>query len=129
MNKLFLTITLIALVLGTQKLSAQAKITFNLNLKPQLEDSLFIPGRDQVMLTGKTYPLRLTRPVAMVDEEPIDSIYTVEVMFTRSDINTLLEYNFVLQINSRSVKEDMPRKLEIRGTEALDALYFNSFAW
>lgn len=129
MNKLFSIITLIVLVLFAQKLSAQVKISFNLNLKPQLEDSLFIPGRDQVMLTGNTYPLRLTRPVTMIDEEPIDSIYTVEVLFNRSEMNTMLEYNFILRVNSNSLTEDLPRRIEIRGNEILDALYFNSFAW
>lgn len=111
------------------KVSAQSTVTFNLNLKPQLEDSVFIPNRDKVFLVGSTFPLRLNRPLVMRDEDPIDSVYTVEVMFNRDQLNTLAEYNFMLSINSNQLKEDIPRRLEIRGKEILDALYFNSFAW
>lgn len=129
MKSLFLIFVCSLLLFLSDNLSAQAKITFNLNLKPQLEDSVFIPGRDQVFLSGKTFPLRTTRPLAMIDKEPIDSVYTVEVSFNRSELNTMLEYNFILRLNSKNLTEDVPRKLEIRGNETLDALYFNSFAW
>lgn len=116
-------------VLISVKVSAQTTVTFNLNLKPQLEDSVFIPNRDKVYLVGSTYPLRLNRPLMMRDEEPIDSIYTIDVMFNRDQLNKLVEYNFMLNVNSNQLKEDIPRRLEIRGNEILDALYFNSFAW
>lgn len=120
--------TVLFLLISDNVLS-QAKITFNINLKPQLEDSVFIPGRDQVYLSGNTYPLRSTRPLVMKDTEPVDSVYTVEVNFNSNELNTLLEYNFVLVVNSIRMQEDLPRNVEIRGTETLDAMYFNTFAW
>ncbi|MEP1150465.1 MAG: hypothetical protein JXR20_02970 [Balneola sp.] len=108
---------------------SQHKVTFNINLKPQLEDSVFIPNRDAVYLVGSTYPLRMTRPLTMKDEAPVDSIYTVEVNFNRNQMNAVVEYNFILRINSNQLKEDRTRSLNIRGDEILDALYFNAFAW
>lgn len=124
----FILPVLLFLLIST-KISAQHTITFNINLKPQLVDSIFVPDRDQILLAGNTYPLRLNRPMIMRDLEPIDSVYTVEVMFNQNQLNNLIEYNFILKINSESLQEDIPRRLKIRGDETLDALYFNSFAW
>lgn len=122
-------IVAVLFLLISENVLAQAKITFNINLKPQLEDSVFVPGRDQVYLVGSTYPLRMIRPLAMKDDAPIDSTYTVEVKFNRDQMSKMVEYNFILRINSNQLKEDRTRSLNIRGDERLDALYFNSFAW
>lgn len=127
-NITFIFATVLFLLISDDVLS-QAKVTFNINLKPQLQDSLFIPNRDEVYLVGSTYPLRMTRPLTMKDEAPIDSIYTVEIKFNRDQLNKMVEYNFVLRLNSNQLKEDRVRSLNVRGDERLDALYFNSFAW
>lgn len=129
MKSIFKIIATILFLLISNNALSQNKVTFNINLKPQLEDSTFIPNRDAVFLVGSTYPLRMTRPLTMRDEAPIDSIYTVEVNFNRNQMNAMVEYNFILQINYTQRKEDRVRSLNIRGDERLDALYFNAFAW
>lgn len=108
---------------------AQSKITFNLNLKPMLEDSTFIPGRDIAEVTGDLYPLGRNRNVRLYDRDPIDSVYTAEVTFPRSAMGKQLEWNFVLTINQNTRREDMVRRLGLRGDKELDPFYFNAFAW
>lgn len=108
---------------------AQAQITFQLNLKPQLEDSVFIPGRDVVKLKGNTYPLTGSG-ITLVDASPKDSVYSVEVRFPGSANGNRISYNFVLETEPKTLKESMPRQLRLsRGKRELDALYFDSFAW
>lgn len=125
-----LTLALLAFILAFAELSyAQSTVTFQVNLKPQLEDSVFIPGRDVVKLTGNTYPLS-GRGISLKDNAPKDSIYTVEVKFPGSADGKKVSYNYELNANERVIKESMPRLIQLRqGEFTLDALYFDTFAW
>lgn len=110
--------------------NAQTTVIFNLNLKPQLEDSSFVPGSDILEVTGNLYPFGFNKNFRLEDAAPIDSIYTVEVSFTGAENNKTLEYNFLIRTDTEEIKESRPRVLELNsGTIALDALYFNAFAW
>lgn len=131
MKKIIFQLLLIGICynFSVSPLQAQSTITFQVNLKPQLKDSVFIPGRDAVTLTGNIYPIT-NGEITLKDEAPRDSIYTVEVKFPGSYTGKKLEYNFVLETEQQTIKESMPRQLGIRsGTFTLDALYFDSFAW
>ena len=108
--------------------SAQSTITFKVNLKPQMEDSVFVPGRDVAKIIGDISPL--PRGIALKDESPQDSIYTVEVRFSRAYTGKKLSYNFVLETEPRVMQESRPRTIGIRsGDMELAALYFDTFAW
>ena len=111
-------------------LKAQTKITFNVNLKPQLEDSVFIDGKDQIQLIGNLFPLGNGRPIRMKDTEPIDSIYTAEVNFSSRLNNQQLEYNFRIVTESGIQNERMKRSITLQGRNAnLPPLFFNAFVW
>ncbi len=106
------------------------KVTFNVNLKPQLEDSTFIPGRDQLTVVGSFQPINLPTPYYLTDQEPIDSVYSVTIDFSPRYRNQTLIYNFEMMVNYRKLTENLERQLLIRqGEVSLDALYFNAFAW
>ncbi len=126
-----ISLSVLLLLLGMADIVyAQSKVTFNLNLKPMLEDSTFIPGRDMAEVTGNLYPLGRNRNVRLYDLEPVDSVYTAEITFPRSVMGRQLEWNFVLTLNQNTRREDMPRRLGLRsGDVELDPFYFNAFAW
>lgn len=106
------------------------KVTFNVNLKPQLEDSTFIPGRDQIKVVGSIQPINLATPYYLTDQEPIDSIYSVTINFSPRFRNQTITYNFEMTANYRKLTETLERQLLIRqGEVSLDPLYFNAFAW
>lgn len=106
------------------------KVTFNINLKPQLEDSVFIPGRDQIRIYGSAQPINLATPYYLIDEEPIDSVYSVTINFPRRYQNQTISFNYEMTINYRKMREDLERRLLVQqGDISLDALYFNAFAW
>lgn len=110
--------------------NAQTTVIFNLNLNPQLEDSSFVPDRDILEVTGNLYPFGFNKNFKLEDLAPLDSIYTVEVNFSGAENNKTLEYNFLIRTEREEIKENRPRVLELHsGTIALDALYFNAFAW
>ncbi len=119
------------LILGTSISVAQTTVRFIVNIKPLLEDSVFVPPMDYVELTGDQYPLGQYKNVRMRDEEPVDSVYSVEVTFPRRLLNQRLTYNFILRRpNSGDMFESLPRNIIIRGNEvSLDTLYFDAFAW
>jgi len=109
---------------------AQSEVTFKVNLKPQLEDSVFIPGRDQIYLQGNVYPLSNRQKTYLKDHAPADSVYEVSVRFPSRVIGQQLSYNFFIQTPQNTKEEQMPRNLQLRSRDQeLDALYFNSFAW
>ena len=109
---------------------AQSEITFNVNLKPQLVDSVFIPGRDQLKIVGDLNPINRLTPYYLVDEEPIDSIYTITIRFSSRFRNQILTYNYEMISNGIKYTEVLPRSLQLQDREVeLDALYFNAFAW
>ena len=130
MNKKNLSLALLCILFAIPSLtaSAQSTITFKVNLKPLMEDSVFVPGRDVAKITGNIMPL--TRGITLKDESPQDSIYTAEVNFSRSYSGKKLSYNFVLETEPKTIRESRPRTLAIRsGKYDLDALYFDAFAW
>ncbi|GAB5408498.1 MAG: hypothetical protein BalsKO_08630 [Balneolaceae bacterium] len=106
------------------------KVTFNVNLKPELEDSTFIPGRDQIRIIGSVQPINLATPYYLTDQEPIDSVYSVTINFSPRLRNQTITYNFEMTLNYRKLSETLQRQLQIRqGEVSLDPLYFNAFAW
>lgn len=113
--------------------NAQAQsteITFNVNLKPQLEDSTFIPGRDNIKIIGDLYPINTPNPYFLLDEEPIDSIYSITIRFSPRFRNKMLNYNFEMMVNFLKEKEAMPRSMQLQNSEVnLDPIYFNAFTW
>ena len=117
------------LLTSTIEVQAQHKVTFQINLKPMLEDSTFIPGQDYVQVTGSFSPIS-TRPVRLYDTNPVDSIYTAEVRFSSRYSNQELEYNFEIVSPDSKKKERLPRKVSLRSREIeLQPLYFDAFAW
>ena len=110
--------------------SAQNTVTFKINLKPQLEDSIFVPGRDVALLQGNIFPLTPTNRVQLTEGSEVDSIYTVDVNFPFTAVDKELTYTYILKTPEEEIKEMNPRFLRIRkGDRELDALYFNTFAW
>ena len=114
----------------TLTVNAQTSITFNVNLKPQLEDSTFIPGRDQIKITGDLYPINTPNPYYLIDEEPIDSVYSITIRFSSRFRNQMLNYNFEMMANYIREVEVLPRSIQLQSREVdLDPIYFNAFAW
>jgi hypothetical protein len=120
----------IAFFLSFSSAYAQSSVTFQVNLKPQMEDSVFVPGRgDVAKISGDIYPLK-NGGVILKDESPKDSVYVAEVKFSRAYLGKKLNYNFLIETETQTIKESMPRALGIRsGDLTLDAFYFDSFAW
>jgi len=107
------------------------KITFSVNLKPQLEDSTFVPPYDFIELVGDQQPLGRGKSLRLQDKAPKDSVYTVDVTFSRRHTNQTLTYNFILNTAKNGKQEEMmPRKIVLTGNKVeLDPVLFNSFAW
>ena len=121
---------LLIVVAATNVGLAQSEVTFKVNLTPQLEDSVFIPGRDQIYLQGNVYPLSNRQKTYLKDHAPADSVYEVSVRFPSRVIGQQLSYNFFIETPQNTKEEQMPRNLQLRSRDQeLDALYFNSFAW
>lgn len=109
---------------------ARQSVTFNVNMKPQLEDSSFVPGRDQLRLVGNVSPINTARPYFLTDTAPKDSIFSVTINFSSQYRNKSIVYNFEMTANYRTYKENLKRNLLIQFDEvSLDPLYFNAFAW
>ena len=127
---IYSVLTITCLLLTSAVLKAQTSITFNVNLKPQLEDSTFIPGRDQIKIVGDLQPINSATPYYLIDESPKDSIYSVTIRFSSRFRVQMLNYNFELLSNYIRFTEVMPRSVQLQGREVeLDPLYFNAFAW
>lgn len=124
-------ITCLLFISAQQVAKAQvSEITFKVNLKPQLEDSVFIPGRDNIKIVGNLHPINSPTSYYLVDEPPIDSIYSITIRFSPRFRNQVLTYNFVMTADYTRYTEVMPRKLQLLGNKVeLDPLYFNAFAW
>lgn len=109
---------------------AQTTVTFNVNLKPQLEDSTFIPGRDIAGVIGNLHPFQFNAPIKMTDEEPIDSIFTVTVDFPAYQTGKSLQFRYILQTEDEDLRELRPRSIGLKkGKTNLDALFFNTYAF
>ena len=130
MSNIFKTTVLLAAVLLMPGLArSQSTITFQVNLKPQIEDSVFVPGRDVIEISGNLAPISL-RGIVLKDVPPQDSIYTVEIDFPYSTTGKKLTYRFKLKLESGTVNEKLARNLDLnRGKQTLPALYFDSYAW
>ena len=126
-----LLITLIICIGQVASANAQtSEITFNVNLKPQLEDSIFVPGRDQIKIVGDLYPINTPNPYFLLDEEPIDSVYSITVRFSSRFRDQILTYNFEMMTNYIRNVEVLPRNIQLMGQDVqTDPLYFNAFAW
>lgn len=127
MKKILLLVTLFCC--SALAVQAQTSVTFNLNLQQMLEDSVFVPGRDRVQITGNFYPLGPNKFMQMHDKAPVDSVYTVEINFSGRFDNQELIYNFEIITPEEKYTEDTPRLLRLQGREIeIPPLYFNSFA-
>jgi hypothetical protein len=106
-------------------------VIFNVNLKPNLEDSMFVPDQDKIVIVGNFFPLGVNRSVQMFDEAPIDSIYTAKIRFGSRYLGESLEYNFqIVDAEGNKNTESMVRKMTLQAGETESPpLYFNAFAW
>ncbi len=110
-------------------LQAQTTVTFNINLQPMLEDSTFVPGRDVVQVVGNFYPLGANKSVQMHDQEPVDSVYTAEIEFSRRFDNQELKYNYEIITPNKKISESATRRIRLQGGQVnLPPLYFDDFA-
>lgn len=107
---------------------AQATVTFNVDMKGLLADSLFVPGEDQLKLTGDIFPLGRGRDMLLKDTAPEDSIYSVEVSFFSRDAGDMLIYNYLIIRPESTEREIQPRQLLIpSGNTELTPIPFNAF--
>lgn len=121
---------LFLLLIFTGTAHSQAAIEFSVNLKPMLEDSSFVPGKDRIELIGNIPPLTLNRGYELTDMAPADSIYSVIIEFSPGFATQKLIYNFRIITSKGTLNETLPRSVAILNREQkLDALYFNAFAW
>jgi len=126
--KVFVSVFVISLF--SISVTAQTKVSFNLDMKQPLKDSLFIPIKNKVKLVGNIPPLNGSRIVYLYDTEPIDSVYTVEIDFPRRYEGQILDYNFVVQLQNENRTENGARTLKLFGKEIiLPAMQFGAFAW
>lgn len=110
--------------------NAQTQVTFNIDLKPMLRDSTFVPGRDQVQIVGNFFPLGFNRSMQMKEGITIDSVYTAQLSFSSRYRNQELKYNFQIITPTEVKEEHMPRRLTlIRGKIELPPLLFDAFPW
>src|SRR6056297_2585424 len=90
-------------------------VTFNVNMKPMLEDSSFVPGQDVLRVTGNIYPLGPNQFVQLRDTSPRDSIFSAEVRFTNPQPNEVLEYTFqILRPENQIERERGMRRIPLR---------------
>lgn len=113
----------------TIQANAQTKVTFNVNLKPMLEDSSFVPGKHVLQVKGDFFPFTATTRFEMKDLTPKDSVYSVTLTFPRRFTNKMLTYNYVIRsISGSEMNEFLPRQLDLKGREVeLPPFYFDSF--
>ena len=122
--------TLLIFFILPEAVFSQTSLTFNLNLQPQLEDSIFIPGKDKALVTGNILPFQREKTFELIDEQPIDSIYTVKIDFSGIHNGKNLIFNYLLQTEQGVIRESRPRTIQLRkGETNLDALYFDAFAF
>ncbi len=62
------------------------EITFNVHLKLQLKISTLVPSRDNIKSIGDLYPIYTSNPYYLLDEEPIDSIYSITIRFSPDSV-------------------------------------------
>jgi hypothetical protein len=125
-----IVLTAVLLLFSQFELFSQPTITFNINLEPQLKDSVFIPGRDRILVTGNTFPLTQSSNILKDSSTPPDSIYSITLRFSNNDFGKTLNYKYIMYINGQRKEESLDRQVRVRREEMdLDALYFDSYAW
>ncbi len=111
---------------------AQTKVAFNIDMKYALQNGLFKPLTQDIMLKGNISPLGESafQWVELHDTAPVDSIYTAVVEFPAVYDQKLLEYNFVIRKVLSTEHEDRKREITLSGAEEdLPAIKFNSYDW
>ncbi|MEX0845423.1 MAG: hypothetical protein WD022_09070 [Balneolaceae bacterium] len=109
-------------------LHAQTTVTFNIDLKAMMKDSTFIPGQDFIQVTGSLYPLGNRRAVRLKDEEPVDSVFTAEVEFSRRNNDENLKFNFEIVKPDELISEKGRRTITLTGQNIIiPPVGFNSF--
>jgi hypothetical protein len=108
----------------------QSQITFQVDFKQQMKDSVFVPSQHSVVVTGNQLPFTSLNSFRMQDTEPVDSVYSAQVRFPSSEIGKTLKFNFeIKRPKKENLTERQPRLLRIEeGSNTLRPDYFNSFA-
>jgi len=128
MRSILLGLFLLSYV-GINQARAQTEVSFHIDLKQQVQDSLFIPGKDQVQLIGSEYPLDMSAGLRLRDKPPADSVYTTTVHFPSRQDGKVLKYKYRYYHNGEWVEENRIRVLPLEGEERdLDITFFNGFA-
>ncbi|HAH50868.1 MAG TPA: hypothetical protein DCL80_06205, partial [Balneola sp.] len=78
---------------------AQTTVTFNVDMKYALDNGLFNTVTDKIYLKGDISPLgeNQAQYLELTDTAPIDSVYSVAVVFPAIYTTDLLTYNFVIE--------------------------------
>lgn len=129
-KSLSLIILLGVLLIANEASLAQSRVIFQINLKQEMKDSVFVPSEHSIVITGDKRPFSKTRTFAMEDQSPIDSIFTAEVNFPYSVMGETLRYNYVIKRENGDLEEFRPRLLPLkeRNRLILNVTYFNDFA-
>ena len=111
---------------------AQTSVTFNVDMKYALDNGLFNTITNKIYLKGDITPLGESQAqyLELTDTAPVDSIYSVAVVFPAIYTNDLLKYNFVIERVLSTEHEERTRELTLSGQpEVLPEIKFNSFDW
>ncbi len=111
---------------------AQTTVTFNVDMKYALDNGLFNTVTDKIYLKGDISPLgeNQAQYLELTDTAPIDSVYSVAVVFPAIYTTDLLTYNFVIERLLSTEHEERKRELTLSGQpEVLPEIKFNSFDW
>lgn len=108
--------------------SAQTRLTFRIDMRPQMKDRTFLPGRHAVEVAGNRLPFSKTHTVALRDRPPVDSIYVATVHFPSLSNGKVLQYRFLIRADNTAVAERRYRIQRLRQQKAvLPIVRFNSF--
>lgn len=129
-NSLNLVLLLGVILFAVETSFAQTRVIFQLNLKQEMKDSVFVPSEHSIVITGDKRPFSRTRTFEMEDKSPIDSIFTAEVDFPSSVMGETLRYNYVIKREIGDLEEFRPRLLPLkeRNRLILNVMFFNDFA-
>lgn len=111
---------------------AQTSVTFNVDMKYALDNGLFNTVTNKIYLKGDIAPLGENKAqyLELTDTAPVDSVYSVAVVFPAIYTSDLLTYNFVIERVLSTEYEERTRELTLSGQpEVLPEIKFNSFDW
>ncbi len=122
-------LALFVLLAAHFEVKAQVKVTFNLDLRAQIEDGSFIPGRDRAEVMGDIYPLTRSRNYQLRDLSPSDSVYSVEITFGRRFLNSELNYNYIIKkYTGGEIRESELRQIRfVRGNLIIAPQLFDGY--